>query len=174
MDRDLLLKGKYTFKAHGQKLVVVKKPVESTRHVVMKALLWAIYLPRYPDLQVEVPIGYKYKPDLVQTGSGGPLFWAEAGRVSAQKLRRLLKRFPRTHFALAVWGASLAALEIRIRRTSREAKRLAPIDLIAFPRDADVRFIDSRGTIRVDRDNFNWRPIPPPRPPHARGQRLAG
>ena len=68
MDSDLLLRGKYTFRVGGQKLVLVKKSVESLRHVEMKALLWALYLSTYHQLQVEVLIGYKYKPDLVQSG----------------------------------------------------------------------------------------------------------
>ncbi len=80
MDNELLMRGKYTFRAGDQKPVVVKKPVEHLRHVVMKVLLWALYLPTYPLLRVEVPIGYKYKPDFVALDAGGPLFWAEAGR----------------------------------------------------------------------------------------------
>ena len=114
MDSELLLGGKFTFRVGGQKLVVVKKPVEHLRHVVMKALLWALYLPTYPQLRVEVSIGYKYKPDLVALGSEGPLFWAEAGHVGNQKLNRVLKRFPRTHFAIAVWGSSLVSLGTRV------------------------------------------------------------
>jgi hypothetical protein len=52
MDNELLMRGKYTFRAGDQKLVVVKKPVEHLRHVFMKALLWAFYMPIYPLLRV--------------------------------------------------------------------------------------------------------------------------
>ncbi len=156
MDADLYLRGKYTFRLNAQKLILVKKSVESRRHVLMKALLWGLYLPDYPGLQVEVSIGYKYKPDLVQMDADGPLFWAEAGRVGAEKLRRLLKRFPRTHFALAAWGSALAPLETRIRRQSRGVKRVAPVDIIVFPKDAGTRFIDPRGHIRVAHNDLNW------------------
>ena len=106
MDSNLLFKGKFTFRLGSRKVVMVKKTVESLRHVVMKALLWARYLPTYNRLQVEVPIGYKYTPDLVQNGPEDIQFWAEAGNVGSQKLRRVLKRFPRTHFALATWGGA--------------------------------------------------------------------
>jgi len=157
MDADLYLKGKYTFRLNAQKLILVKKSVESRRHVLMKALLWGLYLPDYPGLQVEVPIGYKYKPDLVQTGPEGPRFWGEAGSVGTEKLRRLLKRFPRTHFALAAWGSPLAALEARIRRATRsQASRPAPVDLIRFPVDADRRFLDARGRIFIHHDDLDW------------------
>jgi hypothetical protein len=160
MDPDLALRGKYSFRADGQKLVVVKRPVEHLRHVVMKVLLWALYLPQYPHLRVEVSIGYKYKPDLVQTGPQGPEFWAEAGRIGSQKLHRMLRRFPRTHFALAVWGQSPATLQTRVCRQAERMPRSAPIDVIAFPDDADTRFIDQRGSIRIGLDDLNWRRIP--------------
>ena len=159
MDSELLLGGKFTFHVGGQKLVVVKKPVEHLRHVVMKVLLWALYLPTYPQLRVEVSIGYKYKPDLVALGSEGALFWAEAGHVGNQKLNRVLKRFPRTHFAIAVWGSSLVSLGTRVRSQTRRVNREAPIDLISFPNTAALRLIDHHGTIRIHLDDLSWRRV---------------
>jgi hypothetical protein len=159
MDRELLLGGKYTFKAGGQKLVVAKKPVEHLRHVLMKAMLWALYLPSYPELRVEVPIGYKYKPDVVALDAGEPVFWAEAGRVGNQKLKRILKRFSQTHFAFAVWGPSLASLHRRAQRRMVNLRRGAPIDLIEFPEDAAARFIDPGGSIRILHRDLHWRRI---------------
>jgi hypothetical protein len=156
MEIERLLKRKFTFRLGEEKLVLIKKPVESQRHVVMKALLWALYLPEYPDLRVEVPIGSKYKPDLVQMGSGDPRFWGEAGSIGSEKLRRILKRFPRTHFALAVWGADLTILEERVLREIRWLKRPAPVDLIRFPTDADRRFIDAGGRIVVRHQDLDW------------------
>ncbi len=157
MDDDLLLRGKYTFRTGQNKLVVVKKPVESLRHVVMKALLWALYLPAYPQVRVEVPIGYKYKPDLVQMGPQGPEFWAEAGSVGARKLEQVLKRFPRTHLALAVWDASPLPMQHRISRLLRQTNRRAPIDVIGFPADSDKQYITPHGAIQIHHDDLNWR-----------------
>jgi hypothetical protein len=158
------LRRKVTFRASDRKVVLVKKAVESQRHVVMKALLWALYLPAYPALQVEVSLGAKYKPDLVQMGRDGPVFWGEAGRVGSEKLRSLFKRYPRTHFALAVWGPSVKPLQVRIDRKLRGVKRLAPIDVIAFPKDADTRFIDRDGRIHVSHDALVWRRTATPGP----------
>ena len=156
MDRERLLGGKFTFRVGGQKQVFAKQPVEHFRHVVMKALLWALYLPEYTQLQVEVSIGNKYKPDLVALGAEEPLFWAEAGRVGNTKLRRVLDRFPRTHFAFAVWGSSLRSMIGRIQRQSRGVLRPGPIDVIAIPEDAATRFIDMQGTIRVRHGDLEW------------------
>ena len=122
----------------------------------MKALLWALYLPAYAQLQVEVSIGYRHKPDLVALGSEGPLFWAEAGKVGKQKLERMVKRFPRTHFAFAVWRSSPVSMIARIRRQSRGVRRQGPVGVIAFPEDAATRFIRPQGTIRVLHSDLTW------------------
>src|SRR4028119_470638 len=57
------LRRKLTVRAHGQSLVLVKRPIESAEHVIQKALLWARYLPQYSDLRVEVelPSPSRYK-----------------------------------------------------------------------------------------------------------------
>ena len=65
MDQDLMLRRKWTFKAHGKQIVLVKKRNEQSRHVLMKAFLWALYLPSFPRLTVEVGIGERFKPDVV-------------------------------------------------------------------------------------------------------------
>jgi len=159
MENDLLLRKKFTFRVGGQKLVLVKKAVESQRHVVMKALLWALYLPEYPELQVEMAIDNKYKPDLVQTESGSPLFWGEAGSIGTEKLRRILKRFPRCHFACAVWAADITQLETRVRRVTKNVKRCAPVDVLRFPESADREFIDDNGKISIRQSDLDWRRI---------------
>jgi hypothetical protein len=157
MESELGLRRKVTVRSGGRKLVLVKKPVERGRHVVMKALLWALYLPMYPQLQVEIAIGNKYKPDLVEMGAFGPKFWAEAGRVGNQKLGRILKRFPETHMALAVWGPSTKTLIRRVQHHTGGIKRSAPIDLIGFPEDAGSRFIGDKGSIRIALRDLDWR-----------------
>lgn len=45
--------------------MVVKRKHERIEHVWMKAFLWALYLPQYPTLSVELEIGETYKPDVV-------------------------------------------------------------------------------------------------------------
>ena len=74
MTEELALRRKYTMRAHGKQMVFIKKSLESRIHVLTKAFLWALYLPDYPDLAVEVPVGGRYKPDLVQFDVKGLLF----------------------------------------------------------------------------------------------------
>jgi hypothetical protein len=147
------LRQKTTFRAHGRQVVLVKKPVERAEHVLMKALLWALYLPAYPEAAVEVSIGDRYKPDVVQLGARGrPAFWAEAGKVGKDKIASLLRRFPETHFAIGKWAAPLAPFERLVRAGMNGTTRRAPFDLLAFPADAD-RFVLDDGTVTVTFDD---------------------
>ena len=149
-DPDLTLRRKWTFRAHGRQVLFVKKPRERTSHVLMKAFLWALYLPRYPDLAVEVPVGSRFKPDVVQTAPGGdPLFWGEAGHVGNAKVKALVRRYRETHFALARWSTCLAPVEALVRRATKGVERAAPFDLISFPGDSAEQFIRPDGEITV-------------------------
>lgn len=62
MTSELMLRRKWTLRAHGEQVVFVKKRNERAEHVLMKSFLWALYLPDYPDLTVEISIGDRYKP----------------------------------------------------------------------------------------------------------------
>jgi hypothetical protein len=155
------LRRKITVRAHGQQVVLVKKKGERMAHVWMKAFLWARYLPAYPDLAVEVGVGAKYKPDVVQVDPrlGAPVFWGEAGHVGADKLGHLLARYPRTHCAFAKWDAPLApfAEQIEAALAAASAPRRAPVDLYRVPPDAPRRFVDAKGRITLPPDAFPHR-----------------
>lgn len=152
------LRRKLTFKAHGRQVVFVKKKQERLEHVLMKALLWALYLPFFPDLAVEVPIGDKYKPDVVsRSGFAQPRFWGEAGKVGEEKIRSITRRYPRTHFALAKWDTFLEPYAEAVRAALAEAGgRHAPFDLIRFPPESEKRFIDAKGRIALTHNDVTW------------------
>jgi hypothetical protein len=157
MTRNLFLRRKWTLRAHGEKVVFVKRSVESARHVVMKALLWALYLPQYPDLVVEISIGDRYKPDVVSLDRwGDPRFWGEAGEVGVDKIRSLVRRYRRTHFALAKWDTALDPYTDLVAPILEDVRREAPFDLIAFTADSAERFIDDSGEITVSFDDLDW------------------
>ena len=158
MASDLALRRSLTVRsAAGDKLVLLKKRGESIEHVLMKAVLWALYLPAFPGLRVEVPVGDTYKPDLVALapppggaayGEERPSFWGEAGQVSPSKWRALLKRYPDAHFALARWDERLDPHEAILRRALGRRPRRAPVDLVRVP-DAADRLLAPDGTVRV-------------------------
>ena len=148
MDRHL--RRKLTLRAHGQQVVFVKNKHERAEHVWMKAFLWALYLPDYPDLTVEVSIGDRYKPDVVQLDRfGQPVFWGEAGAVGTDKIASLCRRYRDTHFAMAKWATDLDPYVVIVEEAVGGLQRTAPFDLYCFPPDSAERFIDANGHVAL-------------------------
>ena len=157
MTSDLHLRRKWTLRAHGRQVVFVKRPVEKTTHVLLKAFLWALHLPEYPELSVEIDVGDRYRPDVVALDERGtPVFWGEAGEVSADKIRALARRYRGTHFAIAKWNARLEPHRLIIAKALEGLTRSAPVDLYSLPSDSAERFIDEDGRIAVERGDVEW------------------
>ncbi len=152
-----MLRRKWTFRTRQRQVVFVKKANEHATHVLLKAFLWALYLPAYPDLLVEVATGDRYKPDVVALDPfGQPRFWGEAGQISPQKIRSLARRYRHTHFAIAKWDMPLAPLTTIVTESLASLSRSAPFDLLNFPPDSAERFIDRRGRINLTHNDVEW------------------
>jgi hypothetical protein len=151
------LRRKLTLRARGEQVVLVKQRHERIEHVWMKAFLWALYLPQYSGLAVEVKIRDKYKPDVVEMDlrRGRPVFWGEAGQVGPGKIESLVRRYPETHFAMAKWDTRLAPFVEMVEAAVADVDRDAPFDLIRFPKDAGSRFI-ADGRIEIGFPDVNW------------------
>ncbi|MGD8996544.1 MAG: hypothetical protein PVH80_00420 [Anaerolineae bacterium] len=122
----------------------------------MKAFIWALYLPAYPDLVVEVPVRDRYKPDLVSLDPyGKPRFWGEAGHASPDKIRSLIRRYRDTHFALAKWDTPLDPFIDVVQDALREFARTTPFDLLRFPADSAERFV-KQGEIAIAHKDLEW------------------
>ena len=157
MTRELSLRRKWTMRAHGEQVVFVKRANERPEHVLMKAFLWALYLPRYPDLTVELGIGDRYKPDVVALDpSGRPLFWGEAGHTGPDKLRSLVRRYRDTHFALAKWDTRLDPFVDTVRGILTEYEGSEPFDLLHFPPDSAACFVGKGGHVSVSHADLDW------------------
>lgn len=159
MSTELELRRKWTLRAHGQQVVFIKKPIEHAHHVLMKAFLWALYLPDYPDLKVEYAIGDRYKPDVIALHPtdpyADPLFWGEAGQVSETKTRSLVRRYRHTHFAIAKWKTGIHHIEANVRKALKGITLQAPVDILIFPEERAERFIVD-GTIKLTHDDLVW------------------
>jgi len=157
MTDELMLRRKWTLRAGRKRIVLVKRSHERAEHVVMKALLWALYLPLYPNLTVEVSVGDRYKPDVVAVDAfGRPRFWGEAGEIGVAKIRSLARRYRHTHFAIAKRDTSLDPFIAIVRDALDDLRRDAPFDLIRFPADSAERFIDDEGRIRISHADVEW------------------
>jgi hypothetical protein len=157
MDQDLNLSLKWTIRAQGKQIVLLKKRNEKSSHVLMKAFIWALYLPYYPKLTVEVGISHRFKPDVVSLGPGGtPEFWGEAGHTGVRKIRLLLKRYRSTHIAFAKWNTPLKSFSNIIEKALAGIERNRPVDLLSFPADSADRFIDKEGNMQLTHDALDW------------------
>jgi hypothetical protein len=152
------LRRKLTLRAHGEQVVFVKRKQERIEHVWMKAFLWALHLPDYPDLNVEVQVGDTYKPDVVAMDRrrGRPRFWGEAGHVGPEKTEALLGRYPDTHFAIAKWDRALDPFLETVEAAVHDVDRTAPVDLLRVPPDAGDRFVDAKGQVTIAWDDVRW------------------
>ena len=157
-----ILPRKWMLHAHGKRNVFVKGSQESAEHVLMKIFLWALYLPQYPELDVETRIDDRYKPDVVQLGAAQfdgtrePVFWGESEQVSSKKIRSLARRYPATHFAIAKWNHNLKPHAAIIEDALDGVKRSAPFELIRIPGDAAQRFIDAEGNVTISFEDVEW------------------
>lgn len=161
MTSPVLSRRKWMLRAYGQHIVIVKGTRERVTHPLMKAFLWALYLPLYPNITVEVRIGDRYKPDVVAFADGSgrdtkPVFWGEAGQTGEEKIRALVRRYRQTHFALAKWNSPLDPYARLVSHALRGVQREAPFDILSFPDDADERFIDDDGNVRVSFADITW------------------
>lgn len=158
----VLTRKRWKLYAHGQHIVVVKGHNERFVHPLMKAYLWALYLPDYPSATIEVRIGDKYKPDVVAFAPDAgiyavkqPVFWGEAGRTGKDKIESLVRRFPDTHFAMSKWGTSLRPYVDLVSAAIKGVTRNAPFDIISFPEES-VQHVDEDGTITISFDDVVW------------------
>jgi hypothetical protein len=164
MATDPIIPRKWQLTAHNQRNVFIWGRQERSAHTLMKAFLWALYLPAYPDMSVEVRIGDHYKPDVVAmpaqpsiySETTAPLFWGEAGQVGRDKIYTLAKRYPTTHFAIAKWESNLRPLVELVGDALKDVRREASFDLINFAADSKDHFIDERGNIALDHDDLDW------------------
>lgn len=152
----LSLRGKWRLSAHGQSLVLTKRAGEKPSHVWLKGLLWALYLPAYPQLTVEVAIGHRYKPDLVafspaesMSSQTQPIFWGEAGQVTLEKLERLFRQFPRTHFAVAKWG-SLGQWPRHLDQALASRRHQGQVDLLRFEGESPEAYLQDGKLVALD------------------------
>lgn len=154
MTSPILTRRRWLLKAHGQHIVVVRGTNERLTHPLLKAFLWALYLPQYPQVTVEVAIPDRYKPDVIAYDSQRlayttqPVFWGEAGQVGAQKVVALVRRYPDTHFAVAKWDTPLNTFLPWIQAALVGVRRRAPFDVISVP-DGCADCIDADGVIHL-------------------------
>ena len=133
----------YDFELAGRRVRLWQRRGESYGHVLMKALGFAMFVGEYPNLEIELPVGLRYKPDLVAPNDGGGrpragarfLFWGECGMVSMRKVAWLLKHGDLERLVLFKIGSGVAAYTRELRDSVepryREGGRLTLVNFVS-------------------------------------------
>ncbi len=130
----------YDFELVGRRVRLWQRRGESYGHVLMKALGYAMFAPRYPNLEIELPVGLRYKPDLVALNDAGGAgarfrFWGECGMVSMRKVAWLLKHGDTERLVLFKIGCGVSAYTRELRDSVgtryREGGRLTLVNFVA-------------------------------------------
>jgi hypothetical protein len=133
----------YLFELAGRDVRLWQRPGETYGHVLMKALGYAMFVGEYPGLEIELPVGLRYKPDLValnDAGVGRPrsgarfLFWGECGLVTMRKVAWLLKHGDTERLVLFKIDSGVAFVrELRstVEPRYRERGRLTLVNFVA-------------------------------------------
>jgi hypothetical protein len=113
---------------------------ESYEHVLMKALGYAMYIRDFPSLEVERPVGLRYKPDLIAVGQDGVFeLWGECGLISVRKTIWLAKHSGANRLILFKinYGVDQLAAQLRgmIEPKYRDGGRLRIVNFVRDIRD---------------------------------------
>lgn len=120
----------HDFDLAGRRVRLWQGTGESYEHVLLKALGYAMLVPRSPDLAIERPLGLRYKPDLVAVDDWGRiLIWGECGAVGKRKIGWLLKHASVAELFVFKIGVDVAQLAEELR-AAVEAKHRAPGRLV--------------------------------------------
>ena len=127
---------------------------ESYEHVLLKALGYAMFVGRYPELEIERRVGLRYKPDLVALSPDGARgrrfqFWGECGTVTVRKVAWLLKHGDIERLAVfkiigapRAWAAEVrAAVEPRYLTDGRAALFNFVPDIVELTRERRVESV---------------------------------
>jgi hypothetical protein len=127
---------------------------ESYEHVLMKALGFAMFIAEYPDLQVEVKVGLRYKPDLVSRAADGSFdLWGECGINSVRKTNWILKHASARLLVLFKIGQNSERLVHQLREMIPEKYRSdGRLQLINF--SSEIRDLTASKQIATVSDDW--------------------
>lgn len=144
------------FELGGRKMRLWQNRGESYEHVLMKALGFAMFVRKYPSLEIERRVGLRYKPDLIAIATDGIFdFWGECGINSIRKTAWLMKHSGAKRVVLFKinYGAEQLAEQLRevIPVKYRQDRRLTLINFVPEIKDLTA----SRQIAKVSADWFS-------------------
>src|SRR6478672_11675672 len=146
----------HDFNLAGKRMRLWQRPGESYEHVLMKALAYAMFVEKYPDLEIETTVGLRYKPDLIAFNEKNDFaFWGECGQNSLRKTHWILKHTRTEKLVLFKIGFNAESL-IKQLRTEIPAKYRAAgkLSLINFVNEI-VKLTETKQIAKVSKDWFD-------------------
>lgn len=146
----------HDFSLSGERVRLWQRTGESYEHVLMKALGYAMFVGRYPNLEIETKIGLRYKPDLIaQNGDGAYAFWGECGQNSLRKTHWILKHTRTEKLALFKIGHNNESLVKQLRdEIPAKYRSNGKLVLIRFVSEI-VKLTETRQIAKVSSDWFS-------------------
>lgn len=144
----------HEFVLAGQKVKLWQRLGESYQHILMKALGYAMFVKQYPNLEIEIKVDLRYKPDLVVFNENREFeFWGECGQNSIRKTVWLLKHTRTEKLVLFKIGQNTDSL-IKQLQTEIEEKYRPPgrVQLINFVKE----IADLTATKQIEKVSRDW------------------
>ena len=144
----------HDFNLAGKRVRRWQRTGESYEHILMKALGYAMFVEKFPTLEIEIKVGLRYKPDLIaRTSAGNFLFWGEAGTNSIRKTTWLLKHTRTKKIALFKIGQNVMPLIEQLREEIPAKYRSADrFLLINFVKD----IVDLTASKQIEKVSQDW------------------
>lgn len=144
----------HEFVLAGNKVKLWQRVGESYQHVLMKALGYAMFVDEYPDLEIEIRVNLRYKPDLIVFSETRDFkFWGECGQNSIRKTVWLLKHTRTEKLVLFKIGQNTESLVKQLREEIEAKYRLAGrVRLINFVSE----IMDLTATKQIEKVSKDW------------------
>jgi hypothetical protein len=144
------------FNLAGKRMRLWQRTGESYEHILMKALGFAMFARKYPNLEIETRVGLRYKPDLIAVKADGDFaFWGECGQNSIRKTHWILKHTRTEKLVLFKIGGNAAQLIRQIREEIPAKYRAGgKLTLINFVNEI-VNLTADRQIAKVSKDWFS-------------------
>lgn len=128
---------------------------ESYEHILMKALGYAMFVGKYPNLEIEIKVGLRYKPDLIAFDEKNDfVFWGECGQNSLRKTHWILKHTRTVQMVLFKIAVNQESLIKQIRaEIPAKYRDGGKLKLINFCNNI-VKLTESKQIEKVEKDWF--------------------
>jgi hypothetical protein len=138
----------------GKKVKLWQRTGESYQHILMKALAYAMFVGKYPDLEIETKVNLRYKPDLIVYSQDRDFkFWGECGQNAIRKTAWILKHTRTEKMVLFKIGLNTDSLIKQLREEIEEKYRpKGRLSLINFVSE----IVDLTADKQIEKVSKDW------------------